>query len=274
MHTGGVLPGFWTDTTSTTSFAPNQLAFPDSTLSGTQETTDSVGSTVVTGTSHNPYTGDTPMPPASSTSQQVVVLTVGDLESVTVPAGTFQALKLVLVITVTDEGVTSDTTVNEWFTPGVGLVKMDSPYLKRDLTGYALGAATPLLTVALQGGGGGSINSDPAGFSCSAGSCTHPYPAGSSLSLSSLPDGDSLFSGWGGDCTGGLCSLGTGADHSVTATFSAVARAKIGSTGYSSLQNACNALSANATISTRARTFSEDLTIGNPGGFASTAAMT
>ena len=157
-------------------------------------------------------------------------------------------------------------TVNEWFAPGVGLVKLDSPNMKRELTGYSVSTGTsPQLTVALMGSGGGSVNSDPAGFICNSGACTQPYPAGASVSLTATPDGDSQFASWGGDCTGSdPCTLSTSADHTVTATFTEVSPARIGTTGYGSLQEACNAVSGNTTIAARTRTFTEELTIDKP----------
>ena len=79
---------------------------------------------------------------------------------------------------------------------------------------------TYTLDVALAGNGSGSVSSLPAGIDCGL-TCSAPYSAGRSVTLSASPDPGSLFSGWSGDCSGtGDCILTMDGDHSVTATFS------------------------------------------------------
>jgi len=90
-----LLPGYWTETTTDNTFAPYQVVFPSSITQGTHETSDSIESTHLTGYSYIPGYGIQPMLPTDSSSQQVVDLNVGAIESVTVPAGTFQAVKIV-----------------------------------------------------------------------------------------------------------------------------------------------------------------------------------
>jgi hypothetical protein len=269
------MPGFSTETTSVNTYSPSQLLFPSSTALGTHETSSSAGTTSITGVSHTPF-GDQPMPPVNNPTQQVVDITVGAPESVTVPAGTFTAIKVVETITATDSSGTNTLTINEWFAPGVGLVKMDSPVMKRDLTGYTVsGGTTPKLTMTLLGNGGGAVNSNPSGFTCTSGTCTQAYPAGASIVLSATPDSDSLFTAWGGDCSGtGDCTLTTSVDHSATATFTGVSPVRIGTTDYPTLQAAFSAVTGDTTVHARSRTFVEDLTLSQPwqvtleGGYA------
>jgi len=78
-------------------------------------------------------------------------------------------------------------------------------------------AQNVLLTVSRSGLG--SINSVPSGISCS-GTCTSPFPSGSTVTLTAAPVTGYYFSSWGGACTGsGSCTLVLTSNQSVTATF-------------------------------------------------------
>src|SRR5690349_10847543 len=68
--------------------------------------------------------------------------------------------------------------------------------------------ATAILKVTLEGDGGGSVSSSPAGIDC-APACTMSVAPGTSVTLTATPDADSVFSGWsGGGCTGtGTCTV-------------------------------------------------------------------
>lgn len=73
------------------------------------------------------------------------------------------------------------------------------------------------VTVNKSGVGGGTIISTAAGIDCGA-SCTAQFPQGSTVNLTEVPNPQSVFAGWSGDCTGaGPCSLTSNA--TVTATF-------------------------------------------------------
>ena len=78
---------------------------------------------------------------------------------------------------------------------------------------------THVLTVDMNGTGTGTVTSSPAGISCGS-DCTETYNAGTAVTLSALPDENSVFSGWSGACTGtGACIVTMDAAKSVTATF-------------------------------------------------------
>ena len=77
------------------------------------------------------------------------------------------------------------------------------------------------LSTTVTGPGGGSVSTAPAGITC-AGSCSHAFPAGSSVSLTATPDAASEFGAWSGDCTGldpSVCTVTLDQPRSVTALF-------------------------------------------------------
>ncbi len=79
------------------------------------------------------------------------------------------------------------------------------------------------LTVALAGGGTGTVTSFPAGISCSTASgatCSASFAPGAAVTLSETPAAGSTFASWSGACTGtASCSVTLSASNSVTATF-------------------------------------------------------
>jgi hypothetical protein len=76
------------------------------------------------------------------------------------------------------------------------------------------------LTVALAGTGTGFVTSNPAGISCTTGSCSAPFAAGSTVTLSATASGNSVFGGWTGACSGtGSCTVTLDALKTVTAVF-------------------------------------------------------
>src|SRR5690606_32031794 len=60
----------------------------------------------------------------------------------------------------------------------------------------ACGGGTSL-SVVLAGSGGGTVTSVPAGIDCGA-TCTAPFDAGTSVTLTAVPDATSAFGGWSG----------------------------------------------------------------------------
>jgi subtilase family serine protease len=67
--------------------------------------------------------------------------------------------------------------------------------------------------------GSGSVTSSPSGINCPS-TCSANFAAGTQVTLTATPTGDSNFSGWGGACSGvGNCVVTMNAAQSVTATF-------------------------------------------------------
>jgi len=74
------------------------------------------------------------------------------------------------------------------------------------------------LSVTVTPQGGGTVTSNPAGITCSGGTCKSTYASGTQVTLTATPK----FT-WGGDCAGtttATCTLTMNQDHSVKASFS------------------------------------------------------
>ena len=78
--------------------------------------------------------------------------------------------------------------------------------------------AVHTLTVTLAGIGSGSVTSNPAGVNCGS-ACSFVAGSATTVSLAPAAAAGSTFAGFSGDCSGASCSLGMGANHAVTATF-------------------------------------------------------
>src|SRR5215204_5428385 len=76
------------------------------------------------------------------------------------------------------------------------------------------------LTITKPGNGSGNVNSDNPGIICG-GKCSHPYAAGTVVTLTAVADGGSTFIGWSGECTnpGPTCTVTMNANHTVGANF-------------------------------------------------------
>ncbi len=77
------------------------------------------------------------------------------------------------------------------------------------------------LSTTVAGPGGGELSTTPAGITCTT-SCSHAFPAGSSVSLTATPDAASEFGEWTGDCAGfdpSACTVTLDRPRSVTASF-------------------------------------------------------
>lgn len=79
------------------------------------------------------------------------------------------------------------------------------------------------LTVNTAGTGLSIVQSFPTGVWCQGGAqtCSHDYPAGTSVTLTEYSAGDGVFNGWSGACTGTAttCTVAMTAARNVTATF-------------------------------------------------------
>lgn len=121
----------------------------------------------------------------------------------------------------------------------------------------------PLLSVALTGSGGGSINSITAGasFACTGGACSEEFAQGTVLTLRASADAGSTFAGWSGACSGtGDCTVTLSTDRSVAAAFDQAANATIAGKGsYGTIWDAYSAASADEAILAQARDFTEQL---------------
>ncbi|MDK9716645.1 MAG: hypothetical protein OEL57_01910 [Trichlorobacter sp.] len=134
------------------------------------------------------------------------------------------------------------------------------------------------LSVTIQGlyGGGGSVNSNPAGIACVSGTCSADYASGTSVTLAPTADISSLFSGWSGDCSGsGNCTVSMTVDRSATASFSLLPKARVAGIPYGSLTTAYAAVTASGVLEAQALVFDGDFMLGRnvsfmfKGGYAS-----
>jgi List-Bact-rpt repeat protein len=94
-------------------------------------------------------------------------------------------------------------------------------------------AASPTLTVTVEGPGKGTVVSKPAGVSCP-GTCAHQFVAGTRVTLVAVPAAGShsfggptveyYLSSWGGACSGEApsCVLTLDGDRNVTASFAEI----------------------------------------------------
>lgn len=131
---------------------------------------------------------------------------------------------------------------------------INAVYPAYGLFGITLGGsftvmAKPQLSVTIGGIGGGSVSSNPAGISCSSGTCTADFLPNINVELTATPNTTSVFSGWGGSCTGiGSCTVYTSGNYSMQANFALAPKAKIGNNGYSSFNAAYTAASNGSII--------------------------
>jgi Bacterial Ig-like domain (group 2)/Divergent InlB B-repeat domain len=80
-------------------------------------------------------------------------------------------------------------------------------------------AATPLETLSVSITGSGAV-SGPNGFACASGICTADFPKGAAVALVAAAAAGSVFSGWGGACSGtSPCTLTLESATSVAAAF-------------------------------------------------------
>lgn len=97
--------------------------------------------------------------------------------------------------------------------------RFDLPY-KAALHNWLDGGSKFALSVSKSGDGDGMVSSSPAGISCGT-TCSVPFAAGSSVTLTATADSASTCTGWGGACSGSapFCAVSMDAAKSVTVNF-------------------------------------------------------
>jgi hypothetical protein len=138
-------------------------------------------------------------------------------------------------------------------------------------TGYSL-------IVNKSGTGSGTVISSPTGITCGT-ACTKGYDAGSIVTLTATPDGNSIFTGWsGGGCSGkGQCVLVMSATVTVTANFSATTSssqiiidnrdAEISRTGTWSVSSGSRPYGVDSVVSANGSTFTWHFTAPQSGNY-------
>jgi hypothetical protein len=142
---------------------------------------------------------------------------------------------------------------------GVCTVTVDGP--KYVTVNFA--TATLAVTINSVNGGGGSVNSVPAGIACTTGTCSAGFSVGTPVTLVPTADANSFFSGWSGACTNpsGNCTMTMDADKSVAATFGYVQPVMVSGITpayFDLLQSAYSAAASGSVIQARVFEFVED----------------
>jgi uncharacterized repeat protein (TIGR02543 family) len=128
-----------------------------------------------------------------------------------------------------------------------------------------------ILTINKTGSGSGTVKSFSAGIDCGS-DCTETYSVVTNVTLTSLPNAGSQFTGWsGGGCSGtGDCTVIMDTNRAITATFNTCSNLPVrimrGTTiisYYSSLQTAYNIAIAGDVIQSQAALFTENLNAGD-----------
>ena len=145
----------------------------------------------------------------------------------------------------------------------------------RDVNGLALSSAViwsfttvppppATITCTLNGAGSGYLESIPDGVYCSQNECSGSFPLGSNVTLSAVADDSSLFTSWGGACSGsGDCKLTLSGNATVIANFDLKPARIAGDTPlyFMTIHDAYAAANPGDTIETRSYTFIENLNL-------------
>jgi hypothetical protein len=126
--------------------------------------------------------------------------------------------------------------------------------------------AYPTLTVYRGGTATGTVTSTPAGIACGQ-TCSGPFTAGTTVSLTATPDTYSSFTGWSGACSGtGACTVALNGNAAVTAVFAmdTAHQTNIGAGYYSTIQQAYKAAAGGSVIKLWANTYNESLLCDRP----------
>ncbi|WP_250546332.1 hypothetical protein [Geobacter sulfurreducens] len=149
---------------------------------------------------------------------------------------------------------------------GMGVLDTNDQVLSSSLSSFVLatryltdtGVTQYPVTVTVSGAGSGTVTSNPAGLTCTSGSCLYGFDANSQVTLMPTPSSDSYFKAWTGSCTGtGNCvisSLTAGA--TVGAEFAKYQAIRIaGTTSYfDTVQDAYNTATTGAVLEAMATT--------------------
>lgn len=190
-------------------------------------------------TSISPATG----PIAGGTA--ITISGTGFMNGATVTIGDTAATSVIRVNSTTITAVTPTGTV------GTKNVVVTNPNMLTGTlnNGFNYLAPNYTLAISLAGNGSGTVTSDPAGISCSSGSCTAEFSPNINVTLTATPNTTSTFSGWDGSCSGtGDCTVYTSGNYSVQATFNPAPKAKIGSNSYDSFDAAYTATNNGSVI--------------------------
>ncbi len=108
------------------------------------------------------------------------------------------------------------------------------------------------LTVTRQGVGSGSVSSDPAGIDCGA-TCSADYNTGTAVELTATASPGSVFTGWGGSCSGTSASdtVSMTSDRTCTATFTPLQSLSVAvaGSGQATITSSPSGISCGATCS-------------------------
>lgn len=108
----------------------------------------------------------------------------------------------------------------------------------------------PVLRLSVSGSGSGSvtISSSLGSSSCTSGTCPQAFPYNTAVGLLPTANSISVFGGWSGSCAAfdGNCDLTMNTDRAATASFNPADRARIASSGFTSLTLAYGSISSSA----------------------------
>jgi Divergent InlB B-repeat domain len=169
--------------------------------------------------------------PASATQTLTVAQDGGGAGTVTSnPSGVSCGLTCITdyatgtTVTLTAAAGDNNTTFTGWSSndPGFNCPGTDTCTVTMSVAHTVTATFSPIsfqLNLTKVGAGTGTVTSAPAGIVCGA-LCSRFFVQYSTVTLSAAAGANSIFTGWGGDCTGtGTCQVTMDQAHNVTATF-------------------------------------------------------